>query len=273
MYLENWKYFSGFQLLVFCIDFLLPLTFFLMTATSYGDGDFHTMDKDRPFAPEEYHEHRPSPSEEAHSLSFLSLLTWPLYLGHLFVGLAILRAKVYGAGYSTLDDGEHRGNINGYAGEGGETEEAKVRFHDFLSGYYLYFPLLALSFVHGLVVLLGFVCLIVPGLYLLVVLAFVELLYIEYHHAFSTFDRYSDEPRPFSFWQSFTVSVERVHPHFWRVAGFVLILTMVTYLGAMTLVGSILTVPYTSLCLVVAFEDLFGLRQDKVKEHGCIFSC
>lgn len=270
MYCENWKYFSGFQFIVFFINFLLPLTYFIMTAPH---GDFHTMDNtpnphagDPNFAAEEYRE---PPMDAAQHLSLLSLLTWPLYLGHLFVGLALLRAKVYGVGYNTLDDdGEERHNLDSF-----ETDEARVRPHDFLSGYFLYFPLLAISFVHGLLVVLGLVCLILPGLYLMVVLAFVELLYIEYHHAYSTFDRYSTEPQPFSFWQAFTVSVERVHPHFLRVAGFLLILTVIYYCGELTIVGTLLTVPFTSLCLVVAFEDLFGLRQDKVKEHGCVFSC
>jgi hypothetical protein len=248
-------------------------------------GDFHTMDKGGDasqmghplstlsdpadtFAPSEYRE---PPMDAAQHLSLLSLLTWPLYMGHFFVGLSILRAKVYGVGYNTLDDDEerhHHHSIND-----GETDEAKVRFHEFLSGYYLYFPLLALSFVHGLLVLLGLVCLILPGLYLMVVLAFVEILYIEYHHAYSTFDRYASEPQPFSFWQAFTVSVERVHPHFLRVTGFLLILVAIYYVGELSIVGTIITVPLTSLCIVVAFEDLFGLRQEKVKEHACFFSC
>jgi hypothetical protein len=282
MYLENWKYFSGFQVLIFFLNFLLPLTYFIMMAPG---GDFHTMDKGGDasqmghplstlsdpadtFAPSEYRE---PPMDAAQHLSLLSLLTWPLYMGHFFVGLSILRAKVYGVGYNTLDDDEerhHHHSIND-----GETDEAKVRFHEFLSGYYLYFPLLALSFVHGLLVLLGLVCLILPGLYLMVVLAFVEILYIEYHHAYSTFDRYASEPQPFSFWQAFTVSVERVHPHFLRVTGFLLILVAIYYVGELSIVGTIITVPLTSLCIVVAFEDLFGLRQEKVKEHACFFSC
>lgn len=260
LYAENWVYFSGFQLLVLCIDFLLPLSLFLLTARD----DYHTTVVG----------HHEGPVMEAYHVSLFSLLTWPLYLGHLFVGLTILRAKVYGIGYNRLDDDDEcdstqHCSINGDS----ETDEVKVKFVDFLSGYYLYFPLLLLTFVHGLLLLLGFVCLIIPGLYLMVVLAFVELLYIEYHHSMSTFDRYSDEPQPFTFWQAFTVSVERVHPHFWRIAGFIAILTLLGYLGSITIIGSVITVPLASLCLVIAFEDVFGLRQDRAKEHTCIFSC
>lgn len=275
MYAEYWRYFSGFQLFVFFIDFVLPLVFFLMAAPSHNYDELAT----RPgqpvptVSPSPYHEEfyrNEDPIVEASQMSLFSLLTWPLYLGHLFVGLTILRAKVYGAGYNRLDDEEdchHQRAIND------DTDEVKIKFSHFLDGYFLYFPLLALTFVHGMLVFFGFICLIVPGLYLLVVLAFVELLYIEYHHSFTSFDRYSSEPQPFTFWQAFTVSVERVHPQFWRVAGFLIILTLIGYLGAITVIGNIFTIPFTSLCLVIAFEDLFGLRQEKAKLQECIFTC
>jgi len=258
LYRENWLSFSGFQLLVLALNFLLPLVFLAFRGSKDDDDMVHTMG----------HSHRGGAHEELMMdvfYSIVSLLTWPLYTGHLFVGLSVLRAKVYGSDYSMLDEAN--------LGSSETTGKAPIRFHHFLNGYFLYFPLLALSFVHALLLLLGFFCLIVPGVYLMVVLAFVELLYIEYHHSLANLDRHSTEPQPFSFWQSFTVSVERVHPHFWRVGGFLLVLLAINYVGLLTIFGTIFTIPFTSLCLVMAFEDLFGLKQTKVIEHTCIFSC
>jgi len=281
LYRENWMYFSGFQLVVLCVEFLLPLAFLFLFMAS--NSDYHhqrdgakgpgpkaggPQGSGRPAAG--HNDPFDSPMVEMFDILF-SLMTWPLYLGHVFVGLAVLRAKVYGVGYSLLGDDEPGNSV--VHSLDSETDGARVRFVDFLSGYYLYLPLLGLVFVHSLLLIAGLLCFIAPGLYLIVALSFVELLYIEYHHSLTRFDRYSSEPQPFSFWQAFIISVERVHPHFWRMAGFLIILLGIVYLGALTVVGSLITVPLTCLCMVIAFEDLFGLRQDKVKEYTCTYSC
>jgi hypothetical protein len=134
--------FSGFQLLIFSVSILLPLLCLLVLATTEdSDGPPRTDETGWSFTFPEL-----SAEEFASRLAPLSCLTWPLFFGHIFVGLNSLRSKVYGGGYCAI----------GYdTFDGGETDEERVRFRDFLSGYYLYFPLLGLLSVHGLLVLSG----------------------------------------------------------------------------------------------------------------------
>ena len=52
---------------------------------------------------------------------------------------------------------------------------------DFFRGYFVFFPLLGFAIVLPLIIGVGFLLLIIPGIYLAVTLSFVPFVYIEYH--------------------------------------------------------------------------------------------
>jgi hypothetical protein len=98
-------------------------------------------------------------------------------------------------------------------------------------------------------VVLGVICLVVPGIYLIVAyLFFLPLITL----------------RGETFWDALEMSRKRVQKNWFAVAGFLLILLFINLLGAITVIGILITAPASACALYFAFQDLFPADKDVV---------
>jgi hypothetical protein len=125
-------------------------------------------------------------------------------------------------------------------------QEQTPEFRDFFAGFNFFLPLLLTGLLTGVLVGLGFILLIVPGVYLLVGYVFASYLVVD---------------RRLDFWQAMELSRTTVNRIWFSVFGLILLLLLINLGGALLLgLGLVITVPLTTCTLTVAFADTFGLR-------------
>ncbi|MBM3859123.1 MAG: hypothetical protein FJ395_05670 [Verrucomicrobia bacterium] len=118
------------------------------------------------------------------------------------------------------------------------------------SGFGNTFVSLCLTYlVMGLLKLLAFCCLILPGIYFFVAWTFAIPLAAD---------------RGLSFSSAMKLSRRTVRKHWWKLLGFLIVLGLLNVLGYMLCyVGLIATIPVTMAALVYAYEDIFGVNSNK----------
>jgi uncharacterized membrane protein len=123
-----------------------------------------------------------------------------------------------------------------------------VEFQDFFSGFHFLLPLVLVWVVSWILVSLGFILLIIPGVYLAVAFLFAPYLVID---------------RGLDFWQALDISRRTVHPMWFEIFVLVLVLLLLNLAGAMVLgVGLLVSVPLTFCIVTVAYAKIFGFRSD-----------
>ncbi len=122
------------------------------------------------------------------------------------------------------------------------------RFGDFFSGFYLFWPLFLVSLVGSLLIGIGMILLIIPGIYLTVSYLFASCLVVD---------------RRVNFWTALELSRRTVTPLWFSFFAFLLLLLLINLAGALLLgLGLLATVPISFCALTVAFQDLFGFQSD-----------
>lgn len=145
----------------------------------------------------------------------LTLITPPLYAGFIIVVFMLLRQQ-------------------------------EVQFKDFFKGFNYFLPLVLASIVSGILVTLGFILLIIPGVYLIVSYLFVSMLIVEHH---------------MEFWQAMETSRQIVTKNWFSVFVFVLMLTAINLVGALALgIGLLVTIPLSACLVCVAYREIVGLQ-------------
>ncbi len=98
------------------------------------------------------------------------------------------------------------------------------------------------SFVTWVLTVLGFICLILPGIFLLVAWLFTLPLVID---------------KRLDFWPAMRVSFKTISKHWWKFLGFLIVLALVN-LGGLLLcfVGVLVTLPISFAALMYAYEDI-----------------
>jgi len=125
-------------------------------------------------------------------------------------------------------------------------QEQTPEFRDFFAGFNFFLPLLLTGLLTAVLVGLGLLLLLVPGIYLLVGYAFASYLVVD---------------RRMDFWQAMELSRRTVNPIWFNVFALILLLLLINLGGAMVLgLGLVITVPLTTCTLSVAFADIFGLQ-------------
>lgn len=120
----------------------------------------------------------------------------------------------------------------------------EFRFNDLFSGFGFFLPLMLAGLASGLIVSAGTVLLIVPGIYFLVSYIFAGAFVIDYG---------------MEFWQAMESSRRIVARHWFRLFGFVLLLSLVNLLGALALgIGLLVTIPVTSCAAAVIYRGIVG---------------
>jgi len=195
--------------------------------------------------------------------SLLNLLSWPLYFGYFIAGSneykRLERAVREGL---TVDDLARNGRY-------------PLHLQDFFRGYLVFFPLLGIILVCGFFTILGFICLILPGIYLAVTLMFAPVLYLEYHRQTpaDAARNATNTVATYSLWQCVKLSRSTVHPHFCSVLGFAVLLMLLNFLGSITIIGLLVTTPLVALSIVPAVRDLFELQLERAPDESFYLCC
>ena len=112
------------------------------------------------------------------------------------------------------------------------------QFSDFFLGFRFFFPLLLTALVGALLTTIGFLLLIIPGIYLLVGYIFAYSLVID---------------RRLDFWTALELSRRTVNPIWFGMFGFLLLLMLINLAGIVALgIGSLVTIPVTMCALTAA---------------------
>jgi hypothetical protein len=121
-------------------------------------------------------------------------------------------------------------------------------FQDFFTGFQLFLPLLLLTVISALLIGLGFVLLILPGIFLMVCYLFAAMLVID---------------RRLDFWPAMELSRRTVQSQWFGFFIFLLLLMLLNLGGALLLgFGLLVSVPVSAAAVTVAYADIFGLQSD-----------
>ena len=113
------------------------------------------------------------------------------------------------------------------------------------TGFRQPFPhLVVAGFLASLLTALGFLCLILPGVYLFVAWIFTFPLIVD---------------RRLDFWPAMQLSRKIISKHWWKFLGFLIVLALINLAGIATCcVGLFITFPITFAALAYAYEDITG---------------
>jgi len=121
-------------------------------------------------------------------------------------------------------------------------------FQDFFAGFQFFLPLFLLSVISSLLIILGFILLILPGIYLTVCYLFASMLVID---------------RRLDFWPAMELSRRTVQTQWFGFFVFVLLLVLVNLGGALLLgIGLLVSLPVSACAVAAAYADVFGLQSD-----------
>lgn len=117
-------------------------------------------------------------------------------------------------------------------------------FAKFFDGFRFYLVLLLLSIVSGILIVIGLIFLIVPGIYLGVSYSFAHLFVI-----FLGYD----------FWPAMELSRKIISLRWWDFFGFFVLLFLINLAGLLACgIGVLFTSPLTLCIIYIAFEDIIG---------------
>lgn len=123
----------------------------------------------------------------------------------------------------------------------------EIQFGDFFKGFNYFLPLVLASIVMSILITIGMVLLVLPGIYLLVSYMFVSLLIVDYH---------------MEFWQAMETSRKIVTKNWFSLFVFALILFVINLLGALALgIGLLVTAPLSVCAVCAAYRDIVGLHE------------
>jgi len=158
------------------------------------------------------------------------ILALPLAPGYFLVGCLLLRQAGIGFKASTM-------------------------FH----GFFYIAPLFGLSILVTLIICLGLICLIVPGLYFAVVLSYSIPVYLEYHH------------EGLGIVDSMQVSWKVLRKQFFNILALLFVQFLLVFVGLICFViPALVTIPVASLMGVYAFRDIFGLSENRPIDRKCV---
>jgi uncharacterized membrane protein len=119
-------------------------------------------------------------------------------------------------------------------------------FADFFSGFKFFLQLALLGIVSSILILIGFIFLIAPGIYLLVGYAFALMLVMD---------------RGLDFWPAMETSRRSVQTSWFQIFAFFLLLFLLNLGGLLALgLGLLVTVPLSHCILTAAYADFFGIK-------------
>ena len=115
---------------------------------------------------------------------------------------------------------------------------------DLFGGFQNFIQLVLLNLVMGILIALGFILLIIPGIYLAVSYTFALPLILE---------------RNMDFWTAMETSRKEIGQRWFQIFGFGILLFLLNLLGAIALgIGLFVTLPITFCAIAIAYRKIFG---------------
>ena len=123
----------------------------------------------------------------------------------------------------------------------------KAGFEDAFAGFTLAFVQLMLGgLVSSVLGFIGFLCCILPGIYLMVAWMFTFPLILD---------------KQLGFWEAMEVSRKVVTHHWWTIFGLLIVNFFLNLAGSLVCcIGVLVTMPISYAALMFAYEDIFGTR-------------
>jgi hypothetical protein len=110
-----------------------------------------------------------------------------------------------------------------------------------------FFKLIGIAIVKGVLITVGVICLILPGIYLAVAYGFTSLVAVD---------------KGLGFWETMELSRRVVTRNWWRVFALFLLMIPVLIIGVLALgVGIFVALPFAAGAMVYAYEDMFNPRR------------
>lgn len=117
-------------------------------------------------------------------------------------------------------------------------------FNDFFGGFKQLGQLILLGLVMGLLIMLGTIAFIIPGVYLGIAWTWALGLVLD---------------RGMGFWEAMSTSLKVVNKNFWETLLLVLVIGVINSVGSMVVVGSLVTFPLSFCILVAGYKAVFGV--------------
>ena len=118
-------------------------------------------------------------------------------------------------------------------------------FGDFFRGFNNFLPLFLVSLVSSVMIGIGFVLLLLPGIYLAVAYTFALPLVLE---------------KKMNFWDAMEFSRKLISKNWFSFFGFAFVLVLVNLAGGLLLgFGLLVTIPLTICAIAAAYADIVGL--------------
>ncbi|MFN2429845.1 MAG: hypothetical protein ABR574_07515 [Cryomorphaceae bacterium] len=119
-----------------------------------------------------------------------------------------------------------------------------LKLEDFFESFQFFLPLFLAGLISGILVAVGVVLLILPGIWLAVAVTFAYPLVV-----FSKLE----------FWDSIVLSIQVVNRKWFHFFLFFIVLMLINLVGAMLLgIGLLVTIPVTYLAIYYCFKDIVG---------------
>ena len=119
-------------------------------------------------------------------------------------------------------------------------------FGDFFNGFKKFLPLFLTALVSTILIALGFVVLIIPGIYLAVSYMFAQLLVID---------------KNMSFWSAMETSRKLITKKWFSFFGLSILMGLLALAGFLLFgIGAFVTIPLATCVLAAAYEDIVGLN-------------
>lgn len=104
----------------------------------------------------------------------------------------------------------------------------RPRSRDMLRYFKVFLPVALLAIINNLLIQMGLLLLVVPGLYIAVATSFTFMIMLTFR---------------VSAWQAIVLSTKAVHKRWFDVFGIMLLMTLVLFIGAVTVIGLVWTIP------------------------------
>jgi uncharacterized membrane protein len=120
-----------------------------------------------------------------------------------------------------------------------------IDFSDFFRGFNQFLQIFLVYIVGAILIAIGFILFIIPGIYLAVAYGFSSLFVIE---------------KKLSFWSALEASRKLITKKWFSFLGLGIMLALLNLAGLLLLgIGALVTIPLTVCIIVAAFEDIVGI--------------
>lgn len=131
------------------------------------------------------------------------------------------------------------------------SRQKPVEMGTFFQGFNFFLPLLVVSLVSGILTMVGFFLLLIPGIYLAVAYGFSSYLVVF---------------QKMEFWDAMEGSRKLITKNWFSFFGFFIVLGLINLAGAIALgVGLLFTIPITACAIYASFESIVGVSSDPLQ--------